>query len=118
ALADPTRRIICLLGDGSSMYSVQGLWTAARHRLPITFLILNNQEYAALKAFSQMFDTGDFSGFDLPSIKVEEIARGYGCVSRRVEKAKDLAEELTKSFTSEGPVVLNVLVDPTVPRLY
>lgn len=118
ALADPTCRVICLLGDGSSMYAVQGLWTAAQHQLPITFLVLNNQAYAALKAFSQMLDTQDFPGVDLPGINIEAIAKGYGCAARRVEKAGDLAEALTRSFESKGPVVLDVLVDPAVARLY
>lgn len=118
ALADPTRRVICVLGDGSSMYSVQALWTAVQYHLPITFLILNNQEYAALKAFSKIFDTNDFSGVDLPGINFEAIARGYGCAAARVEKAEDLAGALTRSFASEGPILLDVQVDPAVAILY
>jgi benzoylformate decarboxylase len=118
ALADPMCRIICILGDGSSMYSIQGLWTAAQHHLPITFVVFNNQEYAALKSFSRMFDTPDLPGVDLPGIDIATIARGYGCAAQRVEKAEDLAGALTESFAIEGPVVLDILVDPTVPQLY
>src|SRR5262249_37337007 len=117
-LADSTRRIICILGDGSSMYSIQGLWTAAHYRLPITFVIFNNQAYAALKSFSQMFDARNVPGVDLPRIDISAIARGYGCAARRVKKAEELAGALTEAFSSEGPVVLDVLVDPTIPRLY
>jgi benzoylformate decarboxylase len=118
ALADPTRRIICLLGDGSCMYSVQGWWTAAQHRLPITFVILNNQGYAALKSFNRMFDTNEFTGVELPGIDIAAIARGYGCKAIRVEAASELAGALTGSFTDEGPVVLDVMVDPAVAILY
>ena len=118
ALANPNRRIIGILGDGSSMYSVQGLWTAAQHRLPITFLVLNNQAYVALKSFGEMLEVRDFTGNELPAIDFESIARGYGCAARRVERAEDLAEALTCSFASEGPILLNILVDPGVPRLY
>src|SRR5262249_5725850 len=118
ALADPTHRVICLLGDGSSMYSVQGLWTAVQHHLPITFLILNNQEYAALKAFSKIFDTQDFTGVDLPGINFEAVARGYGCLAMRVEKAEDLAGALSRSFACDGPILLDVQVDPAVAILY
>lgn len=118
ALANSTRRVICLLGDGSSMYSIQGLWTAAQHHLPITFIVFNNQEYAALKSFSQMFDAHNVPGIDLPGIDISTIARGYGCAAHRVEKARNLASALTEAFTSEGPVVLDVLVDPTIPQIY
>ena len=118
ALADPTRRIICLLGDGSSMYSVQGLWTAVQHRLPITFVILNNQEYAALKSFSRMFNTTEFTGVDLPGIDICAIARGYGCETLRVDRADDLATALTQSFASSGPVVIDVIVDRAEVVLY
>jgi benzoylformate decarboxylase len=118
ALADPTHRVIGLLGDGSSMYSIQGLWTAAQHRLPITFVIFNNQEYAALKSFGQMFDVRSSPGVDLPGIDITTVAQGFGCAARRVEKAEDLAGALIESFTSKGPVVLDVLVDPTIPQLY
>lgn len=118
ALADPTRRIIGLLGDGSSMYSVQGLWTAVQHRLPITFVILNNQEYAALKSFSRMFNITEFTGADLPGIDICTIARGYGCETRCVDKASDLAPALTQSFASSGPVVIDVIVDRAPIVLY
>ena len=118
ALANPNRRIIGLLGDGSSMYSVQGLWTAAQYRLPITFLVLNNQAYVALKSFGEMLEVRDFTGNELPAIDFESIARGYGCAAGRVERAEDLAAALTDSFASNGPILLNILVDPGVPRLY
>jgi benzoylformate decarboxylase len=118
SLADPSHRIIGLLGDGSSMYSVQGLWTAAQHRLPITFVIFNNQGYAALKSFSRMFNTTEFTGVELPAIDICAIARGYGCEALRIEKACDLAPALTRSFASSGPVVIDVIVDRAETILY
>jgi benzoylformate decarboxylase len=118
ALAEPTRRVICLLGDGSSMYSVQGLWSAAQLHLPITFVVFNNREYAALKAFGQMLDTPDFTGVDLPGIDIVSIARGYGCEALCVEKGEDLPGVLTKSFASVGPVVIDIMIDPAIEILY
>ncbi|HLZ60304.1 MAG TPA: benzoylformate decarboxylase [Ktedonosporobacter sp.] len=118
SLANPTRRVIGLIGDGSSMYSIQALWTAAQHNLPITFLILNNQEYAALKAFSKIFDSPDFTGVDLPGINFAAIAHGFGCAACRVERAADLAAALTSAFASDGPILLDICVDPAVPILY
>ena len=118
ALAEPARRVICLLGDGSSMYSVQALWTAVQHHLPITFVILNNQGYAALKAFSRIFQTTDFTGVNLPGIDICAIASGYGCQTLRVEKADDLASTLTQAFASTGPIVVDVTVDQAEAVLY
>ena len=118
ALADPTRRIICLLGDGSSMYSVQGLWTAAQHYLPITFVIFNNQGYAALKSFSRMFNIPEFPSVDLPGIDICAIARGYGCEALRVDKADELAPALTRSFASSKSVVIDVIVNCAAVELY
>lgn len=118
ALAHPDRRVICLLGDGSCMYSVQGLWTCVQQRLPVTFVILNNQEYAALKAFSQMFDTRDFPGADLPNIDIAGLARSYGCEARRIYKAQDLVEALTQAFRCAGPMLLEIMVDTAVPQLF
>ena len=118
ALAEPSRRVICLLGDGSSMYSVQGLWTAVQQRLPITFVILNNQGYEALKSFSRMFQTTDFTGVHLPGIDICEIARGYGCQALRVENAVDLVPALTLAFANPGPIVVDVIVDQEAVVLY
>ncbi len=80
--------------------------------------MFNNQEYAALKSFSQMFDAHNVPGVDLPGIDITSIASGYGCAAQHVKRASDLAGVLTESFTSDGPVVLDVLVDPTIPQLY
>jgi len=118
ALANPSRRVICLVGDGSSMYSIQALWTAAQHNLPITFVVFNNQGYGSLKTFSQMFDTNDFPGVNLTGIQVSLIAQGYGCEASCVTKAAELAPTLLRSFTNEGPVLVDVLTDPTITRLY
>src|SRR5690606_20014380 len=52
ALAQPEKRIICVIGDGSSMYSIQSLWTAAQHGANVLFVVLNNQGYGAMKRFA------------------------------------------------------------------
>jgi benzoylformate decarboxylase len=59
SLADPSRQVICVVGDGSAMYSIQALWTAAQHGLPITFVVMNNSGYGALRAFSQFTKTSN-----------------------------------------------------------
>ena len=64
--------VVCLLGDGSSLYSIQALWTAAEHDLPITFVILNNRGYSALKAFGLAMGIETPPGVDLPGIELRE----------------------------------------------
>ena len=75
ALARPDKMVFCLLGDGSSMYSIQGLWTAADMKLDVRFLIVNNGGYAALDQFGALFDI-DVVGSKLPGLDFVLIAQG------------------------------------------
>jgi benzoylformate decarboxylase len=118
ALARPGRRIISPLGDGSSQYSIQGLWTAAQHRLPITFLIFKNGGYAALRGFSEIFGAATYPSFELPGIDYAAQAAGYGVRGRRIERASELAPALLESFAAGGPTLIEVPVDPSVPPLF
>ena len=91
ALAQPGRRVIGLIGDGSSLYSIQALWSAAQLKLPITFVILNNRRYAALQDFAPVFGFGPddpVQGTDLPNLDFVALAQGmaagaYACPMRR-----------------------------------
>ncbi len=118
ALADSGRRIIGLLGDGSSLYSIQALWTAAEHRLPITFVILNNRGYSALKAFGLAMGIETLPGVNLPGIDFVSLAIGFGLSAERIDQAERLEAALVESFDSPTPTLLDVWVDATVERLY
>ncbi|HMK12884.1 MAG TPA: benzoylformate decarboxylase [Acidimicrobiales bacterium] len=118
SLADSARRVVCLLGDGSSLYAIQALWTAAEHRLAITFVILNNRGYSALKAFGLAMHIETLPGVDLPGIDFVDIAIGFGVSAERVEVAERLEPALLESFDHAGPTLLDVLVDARVERLY
>ena len=72
--------MIGLIGDGSSMYSIQALWSAAQLKLPITFVILNNRRYAALQEFAPVFGfcpSDAVQGTDLPDIDFLSLARAW-----------------------------------------
>jgi benzoylformate decarboxylase len=118
ALADPTRPVVCLLGDGSSLYSIQALWTAAQHDVPAVFVILNNRGYGALKALGLAMDVAKPPGVDLPGLAFAELAAGFGCAARTVTHAGDLAGALQWALERSRPVVLDVVVDTGVERLY
>lgn len=117
-LADPARSVICIIGDGSAMYSVQALWTAVQHGLPLTVVVLNNGGYGAMRAFSQLMKSPAPPGIDLPGLDFPALATGHGCVALRVQRAADLAPALAQAFASTTPTLVEVEVDRTVPGLY
>ncbi|MFB7496740.1 thiamine pyrophosphate-dependent enzyme [Streptomyces sp. NPDC056161] len=82
ALADPSRAVVCLLGDGSAQYSIQALWTAARLGLRLIVIVLNNGEYAAAKSLSRTFGAHHRPSYDLPGIDIAHHPQGYGCTGR------------------------------------
>jgi benzoylformate decarboxylase len=113
ALARPNEKVIALIGDGSSMYSIQALWSAAQLRLPITFVILNNRRYAALKDFAPVFGFGEderLPGIDLPGLDFVGLARAQGCDGARVGAAAELRDAFVRSLESPKPFVLEVEV--------
>jgi benzoylformate decarboxylase len=117
AMAQTGKRIVCLVGDGSAMYSIQALWTAAHHKLPITYVICNNGGYRIIKqrllAFhgSRRFVAMDFAD---PPIDFVGMARSYGVEAHRVETPDMLADALKTARTVDSPVLLDVVVDGTV----
>jgi benzoylformate decarboxylase len=118
ALADSTRRTICLIGDGSAMYSFQALWTAAQRKLPVTVIVLNNAGYGAMRSFSQVMQVRNVPGLELPGIDFVKLAQGLGCDAVRVDKAAQLAAVFQKCFAASGTNLIEVIVDRTVPLLY
>lgn len=106
-------RTIALIGDGSSMYSIQALYTAAQLALPITFVILNNRRYAALQDFAPVFGFATDekpAGTDLPDLDFVSLARGQGMQATRVADPSHLAESLRAALTATGPCLIELVV--------
>jgi benzoylformate decarboxylase len=118
ALAKPGRRVVCLIGDGSMMYSPQALWTAVQHRLPLTVVIINNGGYGAMRSFSQVLQVRDVPGIDLPGLDFVSLARGMGCPGVQVSRAEELDAALAEAMRSSGPTLVEVIVDAAIPTLY
>lgn len=113
ALAKPGTRVIGIFGDGSSMYSFQSIWSAAQLKLPIVFLILNNQRYAALQDFAPAFgftDSDVVQGTELPALDFVALAKGLGCQAARVTDGALLREALQQALRSTIPVLLEIEV--------
>ena len=113
-----SKRTICVVGDGSSMYSFQSLWTAVQHRLPLTVVVVNNLGYGALKAFEKLMQSRSIPGVDLPGIDFVQLAAGFGCKGKRVEKHEDLAAALAESVSGDEPYLLEVAIDPGTGNIY
>ena len=105
-----TRRIIGIFGDGSAMYSIQSLWSAADLKLPMTIVIVNNGGYAALSEFTAHFNIKQLIGTKLPGLDFVGLAKAMGCTGARVERAQDLAPALQQALQSPRPFVLDVAV--------
>jgi benzoylformate decarboxylase len=118
ALAHPGRRIAAIIGDGSMMYSIQALWTVAQHALPMTAIVVNNRGYGAMRSFSRVMGTEGVPGIDLPGIDFVALAQGMGCPGMRVEDPTQLADALAAALKQEGPMLVEVAVDPAIPTLY
>ncbi len=118
ALGRPGIRTVCLIGDGSAMYSIQALWTAAQRRLPLTIVVVNNAGYGAMRSFSQVMQVRKVPGLELPGIDFVGIAQGLGCDAVRVSRAAELIPALQRGLTHGGTSLIEVMVDSAVPLLY
>jgi benzoylformate decarboxylase len=118
ALGRPGVRTVCLIGDGSAMYSIQALWTAAQRKLPLTIVVINNAGYGAMRSFSQVMQVRNVPGLELPGIDFVQIAQGLGCDAVRVSHASELAGALKRGLAHDGVSLIEVIVDSSVPLLY
>jgi len=118
ALGRPGIRTVCLIGDGSAMYSIQALWTAAQRQLPLTIVVINNAGYGAMRSFSQVMQVRNVPGLDLPGIDFVKVAQGLGCDAARISNASELAPALKRALAYDGTSLVEVIVDSSVPLLY
>ena len=118
ALGKPRQRTVCLIGDGSAMYSIQALWTAAQRKLPLTVVVINNSGYGAMRSFSQVMQVRNVPGLELPGIDFVRLAEGMGCEAVRVTKTAELGDALKRGMAHAGTNLVEVVVDSAVPVLY
>ena len=117
SLANPDRPVVCYSGDGSSMYSIQSLWTAANHKLPLTFVIVNNGGYRIIKQRLLAFHGDDhYVGMDFrdPPVDFTGLAKSLGLEATRVADPSQLKSALSSAFSKPGAKLIEVVVNDAV----
>jgi benzoylformate decarboxylase len=111
ALGKPGEQVIGLFGDGSSMYAIQGLWTAGQLQLPIMFVIIRNGRYLALEEFGAHFGLTQTVGTRLPALDFVALARGHGIEGVKVSRPDELEGALRAGLAAGRPTLVEVMVD-------
>jgi benzoylformate decarboxylase len=117
SLANPDRPVVCYSGDGSSMYSIQSLWTAAKHKLPLTFIIVNNGGYRIIKQRLLAFHSDDnYIGMDFadPPVDFTGLAKSLGLEATKVTDPGQLKSVLSSAFSRPGAKLIEVVVNNAV----
>ena len=121
-VARPDRKVVGVCSDGAAMYSISALWTAAHHKLPVTYVMLNNAAYRILKLnmveyLGQAARGRKFVAMDLtdPELRFDRMAESMGVLGFRVDKPADLASTLRKAIEHDGPSLVDVVMESPVP---
>ena len=122
-LANPDKTVIGLAGDGGAMYTIQALWSAARHNVDAKFIICNNRSYKLLQinvlAYWQERDipVRDYPlSFDLskPDLKFHEMAKSMGVEAVRVERPEEIEPAIKQALAHPGPFLIDVVLEADV----
>jgi benzoylformate decarboxylase len=111
-MAQPDRPVVCVIGEGSVQYAVQAFWTAVAYDVPLTVLVLRNEEYAILKWFAGLEQVEGAPGLDLPKLESAQLAAAYGVNTRQTTSADETREALREAIGSGKPELVEVRVAP------
>jgi benzoylformate decarboxylase len=108
-IAQPERPVVCVLGEGSAQYGITALWSAVAYNVPVTFLVLRNDEYMILKWFAALEQVSGAPGLDLPGLDVAAVASAYGMRARTVSGREELTAALREDIAvDDGPRLVQV----------
>jgi benzoylformate decarboxylase len=119
-LALPERPVVAIIGDGSALYTIQALWTAAHDRVPVVFVILNNSSYRilkqrlhALRGHAEQVDT--YVGMELvdPAVDFVSLARSFGVQAERAKTVHEATDLVAKGLKSNASLLIEVALDRT-----
>ena len=107
-IARPERPVICVVGDGGFMYSVNELATAVKYRLPIVFLVMNDDRFGAIKWLQETLFEGRWGEADLTNPDFPGLARAFGAHGERVAGVAALGAAISRALAADGPTVLEL----------
>jgi acetolactate synthase-1/2/3 large subunit len=117
AVACPDRKVICMVGDGSAMYTLQSLWTQAREELDITTIVFANRKYQILLGEFAGVDAGepgqralDMLNLDRPALDWVSLAKGMGVPGVSVSNVDDFNKALANAIAAKGPKLIEVVM--------
>ena len=117
AVACPDRKVICMIGDGSAMYTIQALWTMARENLDVCVMIFSNRSYNIL--YSQLADVGaanpgpraiDMLTLDRPTLDFSMLSKSMGVPGGKAHDLEELTKQLTYAMSQKGPYLIDVMM--------
>ncbi|MBA2449114.1 MAG: thiamine pyrophosphate-binding protein [Chloroflexi bacterium] len=121
-LAMPDRKVVGVCSDGAAMYSITALWTAAHHRIPVTYVMLNNASYRILKLnmveyLGSAARDRRFVAMDLtdPELRFDRMAEAMGVPAWRVEHPDQIGPALREALAVDGPSLVDVVMEGPVP---
>jgi benzoylformate decarboxylase len=115
-LASPSRRVIACLGDGSTMFGIQGLWTLAKYRVPLIVIVFNNCAYMAVKnqfrGSEERIRIAADLGAELvgPDINFARMADTFGIFGQRVEQPDAIEPAIKRAMEQSGPALIDVVI--------
>ena len=111
------RPVVAVIGDGAFQYSIQCLYTAAQHKLPVVFVVVRNGEYGVLKDFAVLEEAPNAPGLDLPGLDIPSIAKGFGCQAVVAKSKAEVREAFVAALGADSPTVITVPVKPEIRPL-
>jgi benzoylformate decarboxylase len=120
-LAAPERTVIAVLGDGVFQFGPQALWAAARYRIPVLFVVINNRSYAAVAAAMvrhrkrsglPVGEVAEYPGKDISGVDIAAVAAGFGLPARRLTQAAEIPAAVRELRRACGPALIEILTDP------
>jgi benzoylformate decarboxylase len=123
-LANPQRPVLAMIGDGSAMYTIQALWTAAHDRVPVVYVIFNNTSYRilkqrvhAMKAHAAQTDRYVAMDLEDPPIDFAGLARSLGVRGERATTLEEARRLISECLAADAPALIDVALDKSFKPL-
>jgi len=126
-LANSRKPVVALVGDGSALFGIQALWSAAKYQIPVVVVVLNNRGYAAVKWGLASYPDrksgeGADLGYELGNVDFPKLAQSFGVNGQRIEKPEEIGPALKRAISARKPALIDLIVDPKdvgygMPRL-